>query len=246
MAEDASRRNSSTPLLRNILARRPTFSCTPSFARERVLMCLFVEDADINTAMTIPPTACNGASSTRCRTSPRAPDVALTYAASTRYASYGIMSMAKAALECWTRELACHLGPEGHRVNAISSGPSEQSPPRASPVLTTSSIAASNAPLRRNVTQSDVAGTTLWLSSPPAGVTGQVIHVEQVIRHDGAGDHHGVRWKIRSPQQTEKGRRNRPRSLRTHRHHRLLCPDARRRGRDHLLAEHHRFTGQHP
>ena len=38
------------------------------------------------------------------------PTITLTYAASTRFVpSYGIMSMAKAALECWTRELACHL-----------------------------------------------------------------------------------------------------------------------------------------
>ena len=37
--------------------------------------------------------------------------ITLTYAASNRFVpSYGIMSMAKAALECWTRELACHLG----------------------------------------------------------------------------------------------------------------------------------------
>jgi enoyl-[acyl-carrier protein] reductase I len=36
-----------------------------------------------------------------------------------------------------------------------------------------------NAPLRRNVTQEDVAGCALWLASPlAAGVTGQVIHVD--------------------------------------------------------------------
>ena len=104
----------------------------------------------------------------------------LTYAASTRYVpSYGIMSMAKAALECWTRELACHLGPEGHRVNAISSGPirtiAASGIPGFDNIL---NHVASNAPLRRNVTQSDVAG-------PPCGwqvrfgrVTGQVIHVD--------------------------------------------------------------------
>ena len=86
---------------------------------------LFVEDADINTAMTISANSLqrclkfalpylNHGSST----------ITLTYAASTRYVpNYGIMSMAKAALECWTRELACHLGPEGHRINSISSGP---------------------------------------------------------------------------------------------------------------------------
>ncbi len=38
---------------------------------------------------------------------------------------------------------------------------------------------AANSPLRRNVTQSDVAGCTTWLASPlSAGVTGQCIHVD--------------------------------------------------------------------
>ena len=90
------------------------------------------------------------------------------------------MSIAKAALEAWTRELANHLGPEGHRINAISSGPI--------PTLAASGIPGfddilehvqRNAPLRRNVTQEDVAGCALWLASPlAAGVTGQVIHVD--------------------------------------------------------------------
>ncbi|MEC7278723.1 MAG: SDR family oxidoreductase, partial [Candidatus Thermoplasmatota archaeon] len=69
---------------------------------------LFVEDADINTAMTI-----SANSLQRCLKhalpylSEGSSTITLTYAASTRYVpSYGIMSMAKAALECWTRELA--------------------------------------------------------------------------------------------------------------------------------------------
>ena len=33
------------------------------------------------------------------------------------------MSIAKAALEAWVREIAARLGPDGHRVNAISAGP---------------------------------------------------------------------------------------------------------------------------
>ena len=85
---------------------------------------LFVDDDKINTAFTI-----SANSLQRCLKfalpylNPGSSTITLTYAASTRYVpSYGIMSMAKAALECWTRELACHLGPEGHRVNSISSG----------------------------------------------------------------------------------------------------------------------------
>ena len=89
--------------------------------------------------------------------------ITLTYAASTRFVpSYGIMSMAKAALECWTRELACHLGPHGHRVNSISSGPirtiAAQGIPGFDRIL---DHVEANAPLRRNVNQSDVAHTNL-------------------------------------------------------------------------------------
>ena len=72
---------------------------------------LFVEDQDINTAMTI-----SANSLQRCLKfalpylNANSSTITLTYAASNRYVpSYGIMSMAKAALECWTRELACHL-----------------------------------------------------------------------------------------------------------------------------------------
>lgn len=143
---------------------------------------LFVDDDKINTAMTI-----SANSLQRCLKhalpylAPGSSTITLTYAASTRFVpSYGIMSMAKAALECWTRELSCHVGPEGHRVNAISSGPIQ--------TLAASGIPGfdkilehveANAPLRRNVSQEDVAGTALWLASPlSSGVTGQCIHVD--------------------------------------------------------------------
>lgn len=143
---------------------------------------LFVEDEDINTAMTI-----SANSLQRClkhalpHLNPGSSTITLTYAASTRFVpSYGIMSMAKAALECWTRELACHLGPEGHRINAISSGPirtiAASGIPGFDRIL---DHVEANAPLRRNVSQEDVAGTTLWLSSAlSSGVTGQCIHVD--------------------------------------------------------------------
>ena len=143
---------------------------------------LFVEDSDINTAMTI-----SANSLQRCLKhalpylNPGSSTVTLTYAASNRFVpNYGIMSMAKAALECWTRELACHLGPEGHRVNAISSGPIRTI--AASGVPGFDNIldhVEANSPLRRNVSQEDVAGATLWLASPlSSGVTGQCIHVD--------------------------------------------------------------------
>lgn len=143
---------------------------------------LFVEGEDINTAMTI-----SANSLQRCLKhalpylNPGSSTVTLTYAAANRYVpNYGIMSMAKAALECWTRELACHLGPEGHRVNAISSGPIRTIAAGGIPgfdrIL---DHVEANAPLRRNVSQKDVAGATLWLSSPlSSGVTGQCIYVD--------------------------------------------------------------------
>jgi len=143
---------------------------------------LFVEDQDINTAMTI-----SANSLQRClkfalpHLNDNSSTITLTYAAANRFVpNYGIMSMAKAALECWTRELACHLGPDGHRINAISSGPI--------PTLAAGGIPGfdkildhveANAPLRRNVSQSDVAGAAIWLASPLSnGVTGQCIYVD--------------------------------------------------------------------
>lgn len=143
---------------------------------------LFVENSDINTAMTI-----SANSLQRCLKhalpylNPGSSTITLTYAASNRFVpNYGIMSMAKAALECWTRELACHLGPEGHRVNAISSGPirtiAAGGVPGFDKIL---EHVEANSPLRRNVSQEDVAGAALWLaSSLSSGVTGQCIYVD--------------------------------------------------------------------
>ncbi len=112
---------------------------------------------------------------------PGSSTVALTYLASQRWVpAYRVMAVAKAALECWVRELAVDLGPDGHRVNAISSGPIATL--AASGIPGFDQILAHverNAPLRRNVTQDDVAGTALWLLSDLArSVTGQVIYVD--------------------------------------------------------------------
>ena len=94
--------------------------------------------------------------------------------------NYNVMGVAKAALESSTRYLASDLGPRGIRVNAISAGP----------VRTLSAAGVSGfkrlykhfaeiAPLRRNVTAEDVAGTAVWLASDMAlAVTGEVIFVD--------------------------------------------------------------------
>ena len=101
---------------------------------------LFVEDDDINTAMTI-----SANSLQRCLKhalpylNPGSSTITLTYAASNRFVPATASCHGKAALECWTRELACHLGPEGHRVNATSSGPIRTIAASGIQVLTASS-----------------------------------------------------------------------------------------------------------
>jgi len=143
---------------------------------------LFVDNEPMNTAMTIsahslqrvmrhalPHLASNSST------------ITLTYAASTRWVpNYGIMSIAKAALEAWTRELANNVGPDGHRINAISSGPIKTLAAGGIPGFDDILYHVErNAPLRRNVTQKDVAGCATWLASPmSSGVTGQIIHVD--------------------------------------------------------------------
>ena len=90
------------------------------------------------------------------------------------------MSVAKAALESWVRELAARLGEGGHRVNAISAGPIRTLAAGGIPgfdrIL---DHVERNSPLRRNTTQQDVAGAAVWLASPLSGaVTGQILHVD--------------------------------------------------------------------
>jgi enoyl-[acyl-carrier protein] reductase I len=93
---------------------------------------------------------------------------------------YNVMGVAKAGLEASVKYLAMDLGPEGIRVNAVSAGPIK--------TLAASGIGdfryimkwnEYNAPLRRNVTISDVGGAALYLLSDLAsGVTGEVHHVD--------------------------------------------------------------------
>jgi len=94
--------------------------------------------------------------------------------------NYNVMGVAKAALEASVRYLAADLGPDGIRVNAISAGPIKTL--AASGVRGFRgmlAVAEERAPLRRNVTQADVANTALFLCSPlAAGITGEVVHVD--------------------------------------------------------------------
>lgn len=94
--------------------------------------------------------------------------------------NYNVMGVAKSALESSVRYLAADMGEKNIRVNAISAGPIK--------TLASSGIAgfkkmlsfcAERAPLRRNVTQEDVANNALYLCSDlSSGTTGEVVHVD--------------------------------------------------------------------
>jgi len=112
---------------------------------------------------------------------PGASIVAMTYIGGQRIVpGYGLMGIAKAALEATVRQLAVDLGPDDVRVNALSSGP----------IRTLSSLAvpgferilaryASIVPLRRCVAGQDVAETAHFLLSPASrAITGQTIFVD--------------------------------------------------------------------
>ena len=93
---------------------------------------------------------------------------------------YNVMGIAKAALEASVKYMAMDLGPKNIRVNCLSAG-------------TVKTLAASgigdfryimkwnelNSPLRRNVTQSEVGQSALYLLSDlSSGVTGENLHVD--------------------------------------------------------------------
>ncbi len=94
--------------------------------------------------------------------------------------NYGVMGIAKAALEASVRYLAHSLGDKNIRVNAISAGPLR--------TLSSSAIGGISqlqkriekmAPLARNIEADDVARSALYLLSDLAsGVTGETLYVD--------------------------------------------------------------------
>jgi enoyl-[acyl-carrier protein] reductase I len=102
------------------------------------------------------------------------------YGAMKVFPNYNVMGVAKAALEASVRYLAEAVGPEGIRVNAISAGPIKTL--AASGVNGFSQILHSveeRAPLRRTITQEDVARSAVYLCSDLAsGVTGEIHYVD--------------------------------------------------------------------
>ncbi len=93
---------------------------------------------------------------------------------------YNIMGVAKAALEASCRYLAADVGPQGHRVNAISAGPIRTlAASGVSGFGTILDIVPERAPLRRNVEPAEVGDAALFfLSDLSRAVTGTVLHVD--------------------------------------------------------------------
>jgi enoyl-[acyl-carrier protein] reductase I len=113
---------------------------------------------------------------------PRASVMAMTYLGSVRAVkNYNVMGVAKAALESCVRYLAQDLGEMGGvRVNAISAGPIKTASARAVGGFTSIlGEVAARSPLRRNVTQDDVANAAVFLASDlSTAVTGHVLYVD--------------------------------------------------------------------
>ena len=107
--------------------------------------------------------------------------ICMTYLGGERVVqNYNVMGVAKASLDMSARYLAANLGPHGIRVNIVSPGPIK--------TLAAAGVGGFKAildsvkeqtPLRRNVSQEDVAKVSGFLLSDLAsGVTGETIHVD--------------------------------------------------------------------
>lgn len=95
-------------------------------------------------------------------------------------ANYKLMGIAKAALEGAVRELAADVGPKQVRVNAISAGPVRTiAASQISGFDDMLSVYEAVAPMRRSITQDDVADLSLFLSSDLSkNITGQTLFVD--------------------------------------------------------------------
>jgi enoyl-[acyl-carrier protein] reductase I len=102
---------------------------------------------------------------------------------------YNVMGVAKAALEASVRYLAVDLGKRGIRVNAVSAGPIKTLAASGigdfKNILNWNEI---NAPLKRNVTTTQVGNSGMYLLSDLAsGVTGEVHYVDSGYNIMGMG-----------------------------------------------------------
>ncbi|MBI5886633.1 MAG: enoyl-ACP reductase [Deltaproteobacteria bacterium] len=102
------------------------------------------------------------------------------YGAEKVISNYNVMGVAKAALETSVQYLAADLGPKGVRINTISAGPVKTLAAMGiSGFKGILDMVETKSPLRRNVTQEDIAKTALYLLSDlSSGVTGESVHVD--------------------------------------------------------------------
>ncbi len=94
--------------------------------------------------------------------------------------NYNVMGLCKAALEASVKYLACDLGPQNIRVNAISAGPIRTlASSGISDFCLISKWNRNNSPLRRNTTIEDIGKAALYLLSDlSSGTTGEILHVD--------------------------------------------------------------------
>lgn len=106
--------------------------------------------------------------------------VTLTYIGGVRVMpGYGVMGSAKAALEANTRYLAADLGSREVRVNAVSAGPIRTLAASAVNIHEAIHKTEAVSPLKRSVTQSEVANAVLFLCSDLASaITGQTLYAD--------------------------------------------------------------------
>jgi len=105
----------------------------------------------------------------------------LSYLGGPKYiVNYNVMGVAKAALESTVRYMAVDLGKKGQRVNAISAGPIRTLAAAGigdfKQILGWNEV---NAPLKRNVTTTDVGNSGMYLLSDlSSAVTGEIHYVD--------------------------------------------------------------------
>jgi enoyl-[acyl-carrier protein] reductase I len=107
--------------------------------------------------------------------------MAMTFLGSERiFPVYNVMGSAKAALEHVIKNLASELGEKNIRINGISAGPLNTLAARGIPrFLEMLHNHEERSPMRRNITQEEVADCALFLSSDlSTGISGEVIHVD--------------------------------------------------------------------
>jgi enoyl-[acyl-carrier protein] reductase I len=102
------------------------------------------------------------------------------YGAEKAVPNYNVMGIAKASLEATVRYMASSLGPQGHRVNAISAGPIKTlAAAGIKDFRKIQNVYADTAPLKRNITAKEVGNAAAFLCSDLAsGITGEVVHVD--------------------------------------------------------------------